>query len=78
MPKFNGQIIAVMEYWLKIAFKSHEEALAKLCGVEAAKIALVVIRELIADGAYSVVGIQMIEDRPAYSPSNMRVRKLYQ
>ncbi len=65
----NGQIIAIMEYWLKIAFKSHEEALAKLCGVEAAKIALVVIRELIADGAYSFVGIQMIEDRPAYSPS---------
>ncbi len=65
----NGQIIAVREYWLKQAFKAHGEALAKLCGVEAAKIAIAVIRKLIADGAYSFAVIQMIEDRPSYTPS---------
>ena len=65
----NGEIIAVMEYWLKEALKAHGEAIAKLCGIEAAEIALVLIRELIVDGAYLFVGIQMIEDSPSYAPS---------
>ncbi len=65
----NGQIIAVMEYWLKEALKSHGESLAKLCGVEAAEIALRQIRELIADGAYLFASIQVIEDSPSYTPS---------
>jgi hypothetical protein len=64
----NRQIIAVMEYWLKEALKVHGEALAKLCGVEVAEIALTQIRKLIADGAYSFAGIQMIEDSPTYTP----------
>ena len=64
----NGQIVAVMEYWLKEALKAHGEALGKLCGVEAAEIAIVQIRELIANSAYSFARIQMIEDNPSYSP----------
>ena len=65
----NGQINAVMEYCFKQAFKAHGEALAKLCGIEAAKIALMVIRKLIADGVYSFAVIQMIEDKPACTSS---------
>lgn len=65
----NGQINAVMEYCFKQAFKAHGEPLAKLCGIEAAKIALMVIRKLITDGVYSFAVIQMIEDKPACTPS---------
>ena len=64
----NGQIVAVMEYWFKEALKVHGEALGKLCGVEAAEIALTQIRKLIANSAYSFARIQMIEDNPSYSP----------
>ena len=64
----NGQIIAIMEYWLKEALKAHGETIAKLCGVEAAEIALVQIRELITNSTHSFARIQMIEDRPSYAP----------
>lgn len=65
----NGQIVAVMEYWLKEAFKMHGKTLAKLCGVEVAEIALAQIRELIADGDRSFTRIQTIENSPSYTPS---------
>ena len=65
----NGQIIAITEYWLKEALKAHGETIAKLCGVEAVEIALVQIRELITNSAYSFVRIQKIEDSPSYTPS---------
>ena len=57
----NSQIIAVMEeYWLADALKQHGEAIAKLCGVEAAQVALTQIQNLINQDAYSFNFIQQV------------------
>ena len=58
----DAQIVAVMEeYWLADALKQHGEAIAKLCGVEAAQIALTQIQNLIDQGAYSFDFIQQVD-----------------
>ena len=58
----DAQIVAVMEeYWLADALKQHGEAIAKLCGVEAAQVALVQIQNLIDQGAYSFDFIQQVD-----------------
>ena len=56
------RIIPTMrEYWLEDALKRHGQAIANLCGVEAAEIALAQIRALAAIDAFSLHLIQLVE-----------------
>ena len=65
----NGWIRPVMEEcWLKEAIKQQEQAIAELCGVEAAQIALERIRTLVDEGTYLFDFIERIETTPTYGP----------
>ena len=58
----NRRIIPIVEeYWLQAALKTHGEAIAKLCGIEASRIALAQIQDLINQDAYSFDFIQRVE-----------------
>jgi hypothetical protein len=63
----NRQIRPAMEeYWLKEAVKKQEQAISKLCGFEAAQIALAQIRTLVDEGVHSFDFIERIEVEPSY------------
>ena len=65
----NHRIHPLMEeYWLKEAIKQQEQAIAELCGVEAAQIALERIRTLVDEGTYLFDFIERIETTPTYGP----------
>ena len=57
---------AMKEYWLKEAIKKEEQAIAELCGFEAAQIALKRIRTFVAEGVHSFDFIERIEIEPSY------------
>lgn len=59
----DGRIHPIMDgYWLESALKEHEQALANLCGVEAAQTALAQIRVLAAADAFAFHFIQLVEN----------------
>ena len=63
----NRQIRPVMEeHWLKEAIKQQEQAISKLCGIEAAQITLEQIRTLVDEGVHSFDFIERIEAEPSY------------
>ena len=65
----NGWIHPVMEeYGLQEAIKQQEQAISKLCGVEAAQIAIAQVRTLVGAGAYSFDSIGRIETESSYGP----------
>ena len=65
----HRDIRAVMEeYWLWDALQKHGQAIAELCGVEAAKIACAQIRALINEGAYSFNVVVEIDSAPSDYP----------
>ena len=65
----NGWIHPVMEeYGLQEAIKQQEQAISKLCGVEAAQIAIAQVRTLVDEGAYSFDSIGRIETESSYGP----------
>ena len=65
----NRQIRPVMEeHWLKEAIKQQEQAISKLCGLEAAQIGLEQIRTLVDEGVYSFDFIERIETDSSYGP----------
>ncbi|RKU18889.1 hypothetical protein C6503_08685 [Candidatus Poribacteria bacterium] len=58
----DGRIQPIMDgYWLESALKEHGQALANLCGVEAAHTALAQIRVLAAADAFAFHFIQLVE-----------------
>ena len=57
---------AMKEYWLKEAIKKEEQAIAELCGFEAAQIALKRLRTFVAEGVHSFDFIERIEAEPSY------------
>ncbi len=58
----DGRICPIMdEHWLEDALKKHGQAIANLCGVEAAQIALTQIRTLANADAYLFNFIQLVE-----------------
>ncbi|GAV23531.1 SIR2 family protein [Carboxydothermus pertinax] len=57
------------EYWLKEALIKHKQIIAKLCGIEAAKIAIYKIKSIIKDdkSQFNNIWIPTIEDHPQTS-----------
>ena len=71
---FNAKVVnhwihpVMEECWLKEAIKQQEQAIAELCGVEAAQIALERIRTLVDEGVHLFDFIERIETTPTYGP----------
>ena len=58
----NRRVIPVVEeYWLRAALKAHGEAIAELCGIEAAQIVLAQIQNLVDQDAYAFDFIQQVK-----------------
>ena len=66
-PKVTKRdIVSTMEeYWLRRVVKNHSEAIAKLCGIKAAEIALTQIRKLIAQDPHSFDRILIVAREPS-------------
>ncbi len=54
------------EYWLQKALEKHAKDIAKLCGIEAAKVAIEKIKTIVSEDAkqFNVIWIPTIEDHP--------------
>lgn len=58
----NGRIISIMnDYWLEDALKKHGQAIANLCGIEAAQITLEQIRAIDREAPFAFNFIQLVE-----------------
>ena len=66
-PKVTKRdVVSTMEeYWLRRVVKNHSEAIAKLCGIKAAEIALTQIRKLIAQDPHSFDRILIVAREPS-------------
>ena len=63
IKSIDGRIHPIMDgYWLESALKEHGQALANLCGVEAAQTALAQIRVLAVADAFAFHFIQLVEN----------------
>ncbi|GAJ03360.1 unnamed protein product, partial [marine sediment metagenome] len=68
--EITDEYTSVMDdYWLNEALKRHEPAIAKLCGIEAAKIAINKIKSIVNEdkSQFNNIWITTIEDHPQTS-----------